>query len=251
MQVNRLIRIGVLFLVGLPLAFGNATPADLAHLVRARSLIGQDAWASVLEITTSDPRQPRETALAFEFADAIWFYRPERGTESLSRHWNNVAAERRNLLALLQSIDPTYTSYRELPANELQTVHSSTGELPNGCFVESAAESKRVFATTGASKAVLLSYYVNTPQGQRGHTVLCYQDATGTHLFDPADGDTKRVPALSFGDKALHLARAIMPTRLVDGLTKAAKLALADNSSRNGSGRSARRGGGFRPSALR
>lgn len=251
MQVNRLLRSVVLLLVGLPLAFGNATPEVLAHLVRARNLVGQDAWASVVEITTSDPRRPRETALAFEFANAIWFYRPARGTESLSRHWNNVAAERRNLLPLIQSIDPTFTSYRELSEAELRAVPQSLGELPNGCFIESAAEAKRVFATTGVSNAVMLSYYVNTRDGQRGHTVLCYEDATGPHLFDPAEGNTKPMPALSLTDQALNLARAVVPTRLVSGLTKAAKLALAANVGSPGNGHSARGSGGFRSGSLR
>lgn len=251
MQVHRTIRFAVLFLVGLPLAFGNATPEVLAHLVRARGLVGQDAWASVLEIDSADPTKPHEHALAFEFADALWFYRPAYGTESLSRHWNNVAAERRNLLPLLQAIDPRFAAFRELGAAELHTVVPSTGELPNGCFVESATEAKRVFADTGSSNAVLLSYYVNTPEGQRGHTVLCYEDAAGTHLFDPADGNTLSIPSLSFGEKALNLARSIVPSALVDGVTKAAKIALADHSGKGATGRSARRGQAFRARALR
>ncbi|HEY5227375.1 MAG TPA: hypothetical protein VIJ19_02485, partial [Opitutaceae bacterium] len=56
----------------------------------------------------------------------------------------------------------------------------------NACFVESAA---RLFErmTTGAQmlSPELLLYYVDTPQGRLGHTVLIYGTARGLAAEDP------------------------------------------------------------------
>ncbi len=222
----RLLHAFLLLAVGLPVALGDGAAHGLAHLLRARNELGAAPWSAIVQLTRHDPDRPTETALVFEFADALWFYRPVDGTQSLSRHWNNVARERLRLLELLREIDPAYSAWREYPASELDTLAPSTGELPNGCFIQSAAEARRLSRKAGRMDACLLSYYVATEEGQRGHTVLCYEDISGTQVYDPADGRTTAVRSLSLREKAMNLARAVVPDRLLRGLTKAATITL-------------------------
>ena len=80
--------------------------------------------------------------------------------------------------------------------------------------------------TTGRLEGCLLSYYVETSEGQRGHTVLCYNNDDGTQVYDPADGSTTAVRSLSLREKAMSLARVIVPKVLLRGLTKAAMIAV-------------------------
>ncbi len=243
----RALRALVLLLIALPLAFGEAAPATLSHLLRARAELGDAHWSAILRLASSDSARPADEALVFEFANALWIYRPADGTQSLSRHWNNVAAERRDLLPLLQHIDPAYTTFRECDAAELATISSSTGELPNGCFIQSVAESRRLEREAGITDGCLLSYYADTAEGQRGHTVLVYQDATGSHVFDPAEGRTTTAPRTSLYASALSLARNITPFALAARLTKAAKIALFSRDDDSGARHSSARSSGRRP----
>ena len=224
--MSRLLHAFLLLAIGLPVALGDAAPRGLAHLLRAQHELGDTHWSAIVQLTRNDPTRPTEDALVFEFADALWFYRPVDGTQSLSRHWNNVAAERRQLLALLQDIEPACTAWREYRAAELDSRSPATGELPNGCFIQSAAEARRLTCSPGRMTGCLLSYYVATAEGQHGHTVLCYENARGTHVYDPADGRTTAVRSLSLREKAMNLARAVVPRGLLRGLTKAATIAL-------------------------
>ncbi len=222
----RVLRIAFVLLIGLPMALGESAPVGLSYLLQAHEQLGTNNWSAVLRLTTSDPARPTEDVLVFEFSGALWFYRPIDGTQSLSRHWNNVAAERRQLLQLLQMLDRAYTSYRECGPAELSGLAAATGELPNGCFILSVAESRRVAREKGQIDGCLLSYYVATPEGQRGHTVLCYENGRSTHVYDPAERRTTKVRNLSLQDRALNLAGRIIPAALARGLTKAATIAL-------------------------
>lgn len=224
--MRRLLHAFLLLAIGLPVALGDAAPRGLAHLLRARNELGNAHWSAIVQLTRDDPHRPTEDALVFEFADALWFYRPADGTQSLSRHWNNIAHERLQLLVLLQDIDPACTAWREYRVAELETLAPSAGELPNGCFIQSAAEARRLSRTTGRLEGCLLSYYVETSEGQRGHTVLCYNNDDGTQVYDPADGSTTAVRSLSLREKAMSLARVIVPKVLLRGLTKAAMIAV-------------------------
>ncbi len=48
----------------------------------------------------------------------------------------------------------------------------------------------------GHGEACRLSSHVATNEGQRGHTVLCYEDSGRTRVYDPADGHTTAVHGL-------------------------------------------------------
>ncbi len=224
MHLLKRLRLLLVLLVGLPVALGNSSPRDLATLVRAKQLLGTESWSAAVQLATTQPRRPIESALVFEFADALWFYRPSDGTRSLSRHWNNVPADREQLLELLQRIDPTYQSYRLYSEDELAVVPTTRGTLRNGCFVESAAEARRLRREGRAVEGCLLSYYVKTASGLKGHTVLCYKTPSGTHLFDPSDGRAEKVKSFSVREQAMDLARWVMPSALTGGLAKAVKI---------------------------
>jgi len=226
MRMIRLCRVVLLLLVGLPLVAGESTPQVLGRLLRGREKLGDSDWAAVLRLERADGGRAEEAALVFEFAGALWFYRPADGTQSLSQHWNNVATERHQLLELLRRIDPAYVAYREYSAAELAAVPPVAGALPNGCFIESVAEARRLGREAGVAEACLLSYYVRTADGLRGHTVLCYRDDAGSHLFDPVEGRAVKVRPVSLGEQALDLARLLVPSGLVRGLVKAAKIVL-------------------------
>ena len=101
--MNLLKRIGLLLvlLVGLPVAWGNSSARDLAALVRAKEVLGLEGWTAALQIEAEQPGRSRDSVLVFEFAGALWLYRPIDGTRSLSRRWNQVAADRERLLELL------------------------------------------------------------------------------------------------------------------------------------------------------
>jgi hypothetical protein len=250
MKMLRFLRALSLLLIALPVAFGEVAPAALSHLLRAREELGDAHWSAIMRLATSDPARPAEEALVFEFANALWFYQPTDGTQSLSRHWNNVANERRALLPLVQRIDPACLSLREYSAEELAVSSPSRGELPNGCFIQSVGEARRLERETGIVDGCLLSYYADTREGQQGHTVLVYQDASGSHLFDPAEGQTTDVTKASLYDEALALARRVTPYALATRLTKAAKIALFGADSAGGNRAAPTRTGGYRP-ALR
>ncbi len=235
MQMIRFLRAFLLLLVSLPLVAGESAPRTLAHLLQARAELGPANWSTVVHLTSRDPARAAEDALVFEFANALWFYRPRDGTQSLSRRWHNVDADRRQLAALVQGIDPAYADCREYLPEELATATPATGALPNGCFVQSVGEARRLARAHGSVNGYLVSYYAPTHEGQRGHTVLCYEDAHGTKVFDPAEGRTTKAPAASLGEDALKLAQSITPFGLARQLTKAAKIALLDHDT--GSGR--------------
>ncbi|MFT3830407.1 MAG: hypothetical protein QM691_11960 [Opitutaceae bacterium] len=247
MKMLRALRVIVLLLIGLPVALGEVAPAALSHLLRARAALGDAHWSAILRLASNDPARPADDALVFEFANALWMYRPLDGTQSLSRHWNNVAAERRNLLPLLQRIDADYTSFGEYDSLALAATSPSTGELPNGCFIQSVAEARRLEREAAITDGCLLSYYADTAAGQQGHTVLVYQDATGSHVFDPAEGSTTDTPKTSLYDEALKLARRITPFALASRLTKAAKIALFSGAGENLPHKASARSNNVRP----
>lgn len=218
------IRLLLVLLIGLPVVLGDSSARELAALVQAKEVLGPERWTAVLQLEAEPTGRPCVNALVFEFAGALWFYRPFDGTQSLSRRWNHVAADRERLLELLQGIDPAYRAYREYSADELAAVRPLRGGLPNGCFIESAAEARRLARGTEPVDGCLISYYVRTAEGLRGHTVLCYETIAGTHVYDPAAGRAKLVKPLSLQDQAMELARRIAPDSLTRVIAKATKL---------------------------
>ena len=81
--------------------------------------------------------------------------------------------------------------------------------LPNGCFVESVATwVSRVAGGEQLAAPQLLSFYIDTPRGRLGHTVLTYETSKGVAVIDPATGRTSTFPAAWRSD-AIRLARAV------------------------------------------
>lgn len=226
--VNMMLWLRLVPVLALSLAAACAEVArpELAPLVRARELLGPESWSAIVDLDRAGTVPAKDTALIFEFADCLWFYRPADGTQSLSHHWNDVAAERRRLLKLLQAIDPQYSAYRELPDTELASPKHGTASLPNGCFIESASEARRLSREPMMEQMCLLLYYVKTKDGLRGHTVLCYENAHGTHVYDPAEQKVQRVRSTSVYSQAMDLARRVAPATIARGLAKAAKIML-------------------------
>lgn len=226
MQLLRRLSLRALLLALAALPLDAADPRTLGPLLQARQELGAHHWSAILELSTGTRFRRTSVALVFEFAEALWLYRPEEGTQSLSRHWHDVAAERRALLPLLRGIDPTVVGYRECGVGEVGTAAPPAGVLPNGCFIRSVAEARRLRRENRSADCCLLSYYAATPAGQVGHTVLLYRDEAGLHVFDPAEGATAEVHAVSLCDEALALARRVVPWDLAPRLTKAAKIVL-------------------------
>lgn len=184
------------------------TRADesLAHARRAQALLGDDVWSQVVRIenVARESVYPRSVhALVFEFAGRLWFYCSVDGTQSFSVYAGRLAEDKADFGPLLREIEPGFRRWTTLPKGP-----AAPGPLRNACFIESlAALRARIAAGVPVSAPQLLSYYVDTPAGRRGHTVLVYRVGGRTVAVDPAR------PALDFsfsdfdGSEAIALAR--------------------------------------------
>ncbi|MCX6952754.1 MAG: hypothetical protein NTV51_11400 [Verrucomicrobia bacterium] len=95
--------------------------------------------------------------------------------------------------------------------NDTRTERSvAGGELRNGCFIESVVALRdRLLRGGEALRPQLLSYYINTRNGQQGHTVLAYEAAGRVEVIDSAQaGKRFAFPTTVAGD-ALKLAREL------------------------------------------
>jgi hypothetical protein len=165
----------------------------LSSAYAARALLGPTVWSRVVRIdNTESPREfrrspyPREVhGLVFELSGILWFYSDSNGTQSLSRRIGSLDIDKADPGALFLAIDRGFTRWSWVddgPATSRQT----PGAPPNACFIESvAALFRRVAAGGEAAAPRLLSYYVDTPSGWRGHTVLVYRDRDGLAALDP------------------------------------------------------------------
>jgi len=197
----------------LVLLFATALRADdtLVHARRAQALLGPDVWSRVIRIenTAARSRYPRTVhALVFELAGILWIYADTDGTQSLSLHRGRLAEEKADLAPLLHEIDPGFTMWRELPAADAREF-AVAKSLPNGCFIECVAVLRERLALDGdVTQPQLLSYYISTPQGLVGHTVLTYQTRGRLEVIDAQR--SKRPWSLSgaVATDALALARA-------------------------------------------
>lgn len=170
-------------------AFGG-TSSSLENVQRARLLLGSDVWSHVVRVENiaRSSVYPRTVyALIFETSGILWFYTDVDGTQSLSRHRHNLAAEKTNLMPLLQAVEPGFARYDIVPSDAMERVRASAS-LPNGCMIESlAAARKLVDEGVDVRRATLLSFYFNVNRSVHGHTVLAYESSDGAFLFDPAD----------------------------------------------------------------
>jgi hypothetical protein len=188
----------VLFLAAACAAPAATThPGALDDAIAARSMLGSDTWARLVRIDSSRSGSilrrgsyPRTVyALVFELSGILWFYTDVDGTQSLSLTRGTVARDEADPGPLFRSIDPGFTawSWVEAPA---QPRNPAAPRPRNACFIESVAALNRRVASGGeASAPRLLSYYVDTPGGRLGHTVLLFGTAAGLSAVNADDSD--------------------------------------------------------------
>jgi hypothetical protein len=185
------------------LAAAVSSPAAVApgrgldDAIAARSMLGDETWARLVRIDSSRPAAllkrgpyPRTVyALVFELSGILWFYTDVDGTQSLSLTLGTVAKDEADPGPLFRSIDPGFTSWTWVDAPARPRIPGSPRPR-NGCFVESVAALNRRIASGGeAASPRLLSYYVDTPQGRLGHTVLIFGTSAGLSAIDSDDSD--------------------------------------------------------------
>jgi hypothetical protein len=164
-------------------------------------MLGGETWARLVRIDSSRPaavwkRGPYPKtlyALVFELSGILWFYTDVDGTQSLSLTRGTVARDEADPGPLFRSIDPGFTawSWVEAPAGPRKP---SSPKPRNGCFVESVAALNRRMAAGGETATPsLLFYYVDTPEGRLGHTVLLFGTSAGHFAVD---ADASETPVL-------------------------------------------------------
>jgi hypothetical protein len=176
----------------LPAAVLPATDG-LGDAIGARSMLGASTWARLVRIENSNPRGPWRRgayprvvhAVVFELSGILWFYTSTDGTQSLSLTRGTLERDKANPGALFRAIDRGFTSWTwvEEPAGAWNVASRTP---PNACFIESVALLyRRLAGGEEASSPELLSYYVDTPGGRLGHTVLVFGTAGGLAALDP------------------------------------------------------------------
>ena len=210
--MSRLVLIVVCLLVGAANGRG-ADSFSLAAARRAQAELGPEIWSEVIRIENAAvlSAYPRTVhALVFELAGILWFYTASDGTQSLSLRRGRGAEDKADLSPLLRAIEPGFARWRVVPEGPGLPARTPRDDLPNGCFIDSVAVLRtRRERGDPAPGAQLLSYYINTSDGCRGHTVLTYATDSGIAVIDPAKpGSTRKFPAAVAAD-ALSLAREI------------------------------------------
>lgn len=161
--------------------------SSLEHAREAAALLGEDTWSRILRIENTGGRErfPKTVyAVAFEFGGLLWFYTDGAGTQSLSLHEDNLAAEQADLAPLLRGIDPGFTVF-EVVERIGRVRPPRPGELPNGCFLDSIAGLRRRVARGDLIlRARLISFYGPSHAGRYGHTVLAYETPAGAFVLD-------------------------------------------------------------------
>jgi hypothetical protein len=177
---------------------GAAEPAgSLDDALAARAMLGADTWARVVRIENSRPAgvfrrgsYPRVVyAVVFELSGILWFYTDVDGTQSLSLTRGTVARDESDPGPLFRAIDPGFTawSWVGVPPDTRSRVRLRPR---NACFEESVGALRRRLAGGGrADSPSLLSYYVDTPVGRLGHTVLVFGTASGLLAVDADESD--------------------------------------------------------------
>jgi hypothetical protein len=201
----------LLILLLLAATLGRAA-SSLEHARHAQALLGSDVWSQVIRIENESrgDRYPRTVhALVFELAGILWFYTDADGTQSFSLRQDRLAEEKADFAPLLRDIEPGFVRWSVVAGPALKTP-ARGADLPHGCFIKSVAQLRARLATNApARNARLLSYYIETRRGTRGHTVLAYETGDAVEVFDPAQPrGVFRFPLEASAD-ALALARKI------------------------------------------
>jgi hypothetical protein len=178
-------------LLGIP--WVASASEGLSSALAARALLGPSVWSRVVRIENTESRQefrrspyPREVfALVFELSGLLWFYTDSNGTQSLSLRSGSLGIDKAEPGPLFLAIDRGFTRWSWV--DDAAALRRQPPEAPpNACFIESVAALFRKVAGGGeAAEPRLLSYYVDTPSGWRGHTVLVFKDRDGLAALDP------------------------------------------------------------------
>ncbi len=177
-------------LVLLVLLCGSAQAAlpGLSDVVNARALLSPGTWSRVLRIDLAKAGEvyPKSFyGLVFEMASVLWFYSPQEGTQSLSRHIGRTEEEKERLAELLRTPFPALQDWKE-------EEHPAPARAPesaprNACFIESLALLDfRLRHGARTDYASLFTVYYHDKQKVRGHTVLYYEKGDKVYLADPA-----------------------------------------------------------------
>lgn len=167
------------------IAAGLHASDGLGDARRARSLLGPDAWSQVIEVDnrTRGRRFPAEVyALVFEFEHILWFYTDTDGTQSLSQYAGRTAQDKADLGPLLKAVDPGFVAWKIVPDGPAP----AQGRPKNGCVIECIALlRRRILLGAAIARPKLLFYYVRTPAGLHGHTVLAFETGGAFTIIDP------------------------------------------------------------------
>lgn len=229
------------------IAAGLHASDSLGEARCAQSLLGPGVWSRVIEVEnhTRGSRYPAEVyALVFEFERILWFYTDTDGTQSISQYIGRAAQDEANLGPLLMEVDPGFVAWRVVADGP--TAAPARGPLKNGCVIESIVLlRRRLMLGADITRPKLLFYYVPTPAGLHGHTVLAFEAGGSFTVVDP---EFPRAPwriARSKAPTAAALAGAMR-----DDVAKARWLPVDDEaraysnlSASIGSSRDARRAG--------
>lgn len=187
------------------LAPAAASASDgLSSALAARSLLGPGVWARVVRIETAGSQgvlgggaHPGTIyALVFELSGILWFYEESSGTQSLSLRTGSLDADKADPGPLFRAIDRRFAAWSWAPESADSRARLPEAP-PNACFIESVAALFRRVSAGGEARAPrLLSYYVDTPLGRRGHTVLVFGTKDGVSAVDPEMSERPmRIPA--------------------------------------------------------
>ena len=211
---NFICLLGIVLLTVAPLRAHDG----LSEARRAQALLGPEIWSRVLRLENDarGGRYPRLVyALVFELADVLWFYTATEGTRSFSLHRGRLAEEKADFGPLLHDIEPGFARW-SIARDEGGAPALMAGELRNGCFIQSVAELRRRLAQGEPMKRPsLLSYYVDTAEGRRGHTVLTFEAGGRLEVIDPERPKKPQRFAADLADNALGLARLMEGDRIV------------------------------------
>lgn len=202
----------VLFILFLLIASLRAQ-TSLESVRRAQTLLGADVWSRAIKVHNEKRggAYPRIVhALVFELAGVLWFYTDVDGTQSFSLHHGQLEREKSDFGPLLRDIEPGFARWSLIEDEEEPVFAREEFSLRNGCFIESVAMLRERLARgdkVGAPR--LLSYYIKTAAGVKGHTVLAYESGGGVEIFDPGRREQQFVFSRELSRDPLVLAQEL------------------------------------------
>jgi len=143
----------------------------------------------------------------FELSGILWFYCDADGTQSLSLRRGALDADKADPGPLFRAICERFGAWAWVDGAPAWPA-ARAANPPNACFIECmAALRRRVAGGFEAEAPRLLSYYVDTPVGRLGHTVLLFGTRGGQAALDPERSDRTVMLPDSLGPDPRSLAR--------------------------------------------